>query len=214
MRAAVILSGCGFLDGSEIHESVLLLLSLAEKNITYQCFSLNKPIPKVTSHLTRSPLKDSSRNMLDESARIARGDIKDLSQLNPSEFDLLCLPGGFGAAANLCDFATKGENCHVDPEVSKTIRAFHDQKKPIVAICIAPILIAKALQDFEIELTLGPNTKDYDILKKMGMKPKKCNADEICIDKAHKIYSAPGYMAPPNLSAIYHSFQKIMSSII
>lgn len=212
-KAAIILSGCGFLDGSEIHESVLLLLALARNNINYHCFSLNKQIITVKDHITKSIINGETRNMLSESARIARGEIKDISHLNPNEFDMLCLPGGFGVATNLSNFATKGNNFEVDPLIKKAIRAFHEQKKPIIAICLAPILVAKSLDDYSVHLTLGPNDKDAELLKSLNMKPKKCNADQICIDEEHRIYSAPGYMVPPDLKGIFSSLEKIVVAL-
>ena len=145
-KVAVILSGCGFMDGSEIHESVLTLLALAMKNHEVYCFSPDTEQKKVVNHLTGEEAPE-SRNVLVESARIARGKILPLKDLDVSQFDALMLPGGFGAALNLSDFAERQENCSVDPDLKRVILQAHKEKKPIGATCITPAAIAKIFQD-------------------------------------------------------------------
>jgi len=212
-KAAVILSGCGYLDGSEIHETVLLFLAMKENNISYHCFTLDKPISKVMCHVTKTPVEGETRNILRESARVARGDVQDIAKLDPNKYDILCLPGGYGVATNLSDFSTSADHCSIDSQIKKVICTFHELKKPIIAICLAPVVVAKALKNFQIEMTLGENPKDLEILEKMGMQPKKCKVDEICVDQKNLVYSAPGYMAPPDIVGIYRANQKIMEKV-
>lgn len=208
MKAAVILSGCGHRDGSEIHETVLSFLALKQNNIEYSSFAPDIPMSKVVSHLEGKELHE-SRNVLVESARIARGEIKPLTSLHPDHFDILWLPGGFGVALNLSDYALSGERCQVNPNLVSIVRAFYQKKKPIVAICIAPAIVAKILEGEKIKLTLGSDKSALSSLEKLGARPFSCKVDEICFDEEHNIYSAPAYMEPPNIAGIYTSLNKI-----
>jgi len=208
-KAAIILSGCGFLDGAEIHESVLSYLALSEAGIEYDTFAPDKEMEAVTSHLTKKPLPIAGRNVLEESARIARCEISSIEKLKSDDYDILWMPGGFGVATNLSDFATKSTDCEIHPELDRVIKEFYAKKKAIVGICLAPVVLAKALEGKGIEMTLGSNPDDLENLKKLGMIPKSCHADEITADKAHLVFTAPGYMEPPEIKKIFISLKKI-----
>ena len=143
--AAVVLSGCGVYDGSEIHEAVAVLYHLSRAGAAVQCFAPDKPQMHVVNHATGQPSTGESRNVLVEAARIARGNIRPLAKLRAADFDCVIFPGGFGAAKNLCDFAVKGAQMHVDPDVQRVVKEFHAAGKPVGMCCIAPVIGAKVL---------------------------------------------------------------------
>lgn len=209
-KAAVILSGCGYLDGSEIHETTLLFLALRENNITYHSFAPNRDQTVVVDHKTQKETSE-KRNILRESARIARGDVQDIKNLKESDFDFLCLPGGYGVARNLSNLAEVNSGFSVDFDVAKWIVAFYEAKKPILAICIAPAIVSKVLEDKGVMITLGTNENDLKMIEAMGNKPISCKVDEVCADKKHHIYTVPGYMEPPNIAGIYTSLKKAVA---
>lgn len=213
-KVAVILSGCGHMDGSEIHEASLCLLELSLQGHQYFCFSLDKPQKKVMNHLTHEEMKGAMRNMLLESARISRGKIAQVREIKEKDFDALLFPGGLGAAQNLCDFAEKNEHCHVDPDVAQIIQAFFLQKKPIGATCIAPVILAKALEGLvKTEMTLGSDIHYLEILEKMGVKGVLAEVQECVADKAHKIYTTPCYMEKTDIAGIYLGIKELIKEM-
>ena len=197
IRVAVVLCGCGRADGSEIHESVSCLVHLARLGAVYRCFAPDGPQADVVNHLTGKPASE-SRNMLVESARIARGEIAPLASLQSGEFDAVVFPGGFGAAKNLCTFAKDGENCTVHPEVERVIKAFHESGKPVGMCCIAPVIGAKVLGTKVggpgVKVTLGAPGAAADAVAKMGAKHEARKVTEACIDENARVATAPAYM--------------------
>lgn len=191
----VILAGCGAKDGAEIHESVLTLLAIDKAGAKYQCAAPNKNQHHVLNFIDNSELKE-TRNILVESARIARGDIKDLTEVSMQDYAGLIFPGGFGVAKNLCSFAFDGTQAQVDPEVNRIINEAYDQAKPIGAICIAPALIALTLanKNPNITLTLGTDIESNQNLEQIGVQSKSCLTTAFVRDDANKIYSSPAYM--------------------
>lgn len=199
-KVAVILSGCGYLDGSEIHEAVLCLLALAKEGYQYRCFAPDKEQAKVVNHLNKKEIKTEQRNSLVEASRIARGEISPLEALKEKDFEAILMPGGMGAALNLCNFAEKGVDCVVDPVLKAILLKFYQAKKSIGATCIAPVVIAKSLQGIaNAEMTLGMNERYRDILNQMGMKGKLAKVHECISDSEHFIYTTPCYMEPDDL---------------
>ena len=188
---AIILSGCGFRDGTEITEAISVLISLTEFSANYQCFAPNID-KESTNHLNNNP--GETRNLIEESARICRGDIKDLSELNSKDFDGLIFPGGFGAALNLCDWGQKGAGCSVVSDVEKSIQEFYQEQKPIAACCIAPVLLAKVLGKEEITLTIGNDKETAAEIEKTGAVHETCPVDDFVTDRAHRILTTPAYM--------------------
>ncbi len=191
----VILAGCGAKDGAEIHESVLTLLAIDKAGAQYQCAAPNKNQHHVLNFINNSELPE-TRNVLIESARIARGNILDLSQVSMNDYAAVILPGGFGVAKNLCSFAFDGAKASIDPEVSRIINEAYDQGKPIGAICIAPALVALALagKNPDILLTLGTDSSSNHSLEEIGVQAKTCLTTAFVRDDANKIYSSPAYM--------------------
>ncbi|MBX3385949.1 MAG: isoprenoid biosynthesis glyoxalase ElbB [Phycisphaeraceae bacterium] len=193
-RIAVILSGCGVYDGSEIHEAVAVLYHLSVYGATAKCFAPDKPQMHVVNHLTGKPASDESRNVLVESARIARGDIQPLSELRAEDFDAVVLPGGFGAAKNLCDFATKGSDMHVDPQIEGVLRAFHAARKPIGACCIAPVIPARVFANSAVGVTIGNDTQTAQAIESWGARHLDRPVTQMALDTDNRVVTAPAYM--------------------
>lgn len=192
-NVAVILSGCGYLDGAEVFEAVLTLLALERRGARYQCFAPDKPQRDVVNHVTGEAKAGESRNVLEEAGRIVRGKVKPLSELDPAAFDALVVPGGFGVAKNLCDFAVKGADMHIDPEVERVGKAFAAAGKPAGYICIAPALIAR-LYGAGTRCTIGTDEGTAGVLEQMGASHAVCAVDEIAVDEARKVVSTPAFM--------------------
>lgn len=194
MKAAVILCGSGFKDGSEIRESVGVLWALSQEGVEASCFALDEAQLDVVNCLTGQAVPGEKRNQLVEAARIARGQVQPLPRLNAFEYDFLVIPGGYGAAKNLCDFALKGSGGQVHPEVAKALGAFHNAGKPIGAVCIAPAILALAFRGKGLELTVGEKCEASGELEKLGHKHVEKKASEWHTDRRHKIVTTPAYM--------------------
>lgn len=191
-RVGVVLSGCGFLDGAEIHESVLTLLALDKAGAEVFCFAPDKPQAQVINHFTKQPTSE-SRNVLTESARIARGNIHPLSQADAIQLDALIVPGGAGSVKNLSNFAERGAECEVDNDLTRLVQAMHQSKKPMGFICMAPVLVPKML-NVPIRLTIGNDIDTADIIEAMGGEHVTCPADDIVLDVDNLIVTTPAYM--------------------
>ncbi len=198
-KIAVVLSGSGYLDGSEITESVSLLIALNIAGASVSCFAPDIEVPAV-NHVTQQA-EPTNRNVLHEAGRIARGKVESLSHLKVSDYDAIAFPGGFGAAKNLCNWAEKGSQCEVHSEVRRVVEEFHAASKPIGAICIAPVLLAKVLGHKNITITIGQDAATAAEIKKTGAQHEDCPVDDYISDRESKIVTSPAYMydeAKPN----------------
>lgn len=191
-KIAVVLSGCGYLDGSEITESVSLLISLHQAGAEVQCFAPEISFP-VVDHIAQKNSGE-KRSVLTEAARIARGQIQDITKLEEKNFDAVAFPGGFGAAKNLCNWAEKGSACEVNPQVQKVILDFYNASKPIGAICIAPVLLAKVLGAKKVTVTIGNDPETAAEIAKTGAIHEECPVDDYITDREHKVVTTPAYM--------------------
>ncbi len=191
-QVAVVLSGCGFLDGSEITEAVSTLVAIGQRGAAYRCFAPDRDVPE-TNHVTQQPTGH-MRNVLQESARIARGDIHPLEELHARDFDALALPGGYGAALHLCDFAQKGSGGAVDPEVLRIVNAFHEARKPMAAICIAPAIMALVFGKQGINVTIGDDAGTASEIEKTGASHADCAVEKFVVDADRKVITTPAYM--------------------
>ncbi len=191
-KIAVVLSGCGFLDGSEITEAISCLIALTEAGVETICFAPNQEF-KVTAHHGQTK-SDETRNVLTESARISRGKIQDLRELREKDFDAVVFPGGFGAALNLSNWAKEGANTKVNPDVTRVITEFHKAAKPIGAACIAPTLVAKVLGTEGVNLTIGDDLATAKEIEKTGAQHVKCAVTDYVSDRDHKVLTTPAYM--------------------
>jgi enhancing lycopene biosynthesis protein 2 len=190
-KIAVILAGCGNKDGAEITEAVSLILCLSQSQIAVEFFAPDIEFTAV-DFLTGKSLE--KRNVLHESARITRSQISDVRSLDVSKFDGLALPGGYGAALHLCDWANKGSKSSVDKHVEEVLVKFHAQNKPIAAICIAPALIARVLGKHGITVTIGNDKETAQEIEKTGAVHENCPVDDYVSDRNHKILTTPAYM--------------------
>jgi enhancing lycopene biosynthesis protein 2 len=197
-KVAVLLAGCGHLDGAEVREAVLTLLTLDQHGAAFQCIAPNAPQFHVINHVTGEPVEGAVRNILEESSRIARvGQCLDLAQAQVADYDALVMPGGYGVAKNHCSFAFKGAEAEVRPDVAAFVRGFFEAKKPVGAICIAPALVALALHQMHdsAALTLGNDAGCAAALTQLGQQNHNTpNATEVVIDEAHKLVTTPAYM--------------------
>ena len=223
MKIGILLSGCGVYDGAEIQEAVLSMLAVAETGNEYQCISVNKNQHHVINHLTGDEMNE-NRNMMTESARIARGDVKEIAEISPANIDALIIPGGFGSAKNFSNWAFNGPDGDILPEVKLLIVNLINAGKPIAALCVSPVLIAKALENSNIKpnLTLGNSIdkspyeiKDFHAgLEKIGAKTKEKALKEVLVDVENKIVTAPCYMMDANIVDINKNIKNAVSELL
>jgi enhancing lycopene biosynthesis protein 2 len=213
-RVAVVLSGCGVLDGAEIHESVLVLLALDRANAQAICTAPDIPQHHVVNHITQQPMPDEQRNVLVESARIARGDIRPLSTLGTGDMDAVILPGGFGAAKNLCDFALAGPGFTVHPEVVRFLEAVHQAGKPIGFACIAPAIAARVFGGRQVEFTIGTDAGTATALQGGGARHVNCNVRNVVVDRRLKIVSTPAYMLAGRITEAEAGINRLVQAVL
>ena len=213
IKVAVVLSGCGVKDGSEIHEATLTLLHLAQAGAEYKCFAPNRPLPETINHISGQS-GGYERNMLLESARIARGEIEPLENLDVASFDAVIFPGGLGAAKNLSTWFSKGPEGEVLPEVEAVIRSFRKAGKPQGFICIAPNLAALVLGKEGVRLTIGRDPGTAQAIERTGAKHVECEVGEIEIDRNLKIVSTPAYMLGPTIADVNEGIGKLVLAVL
>lgn len=212
-KIGVLLSGCGVKDGSEIHEAVATLLAIDQSNAEALCIAPDHDLEEI-DHLTGSST-GAKRNILLESARIARGKIQNLKEVKASDLDAIILPGGFGAAKNLSNFATQGEKATAHPEVARLIREMLSARKPIGAICIAPATIAAILgKQNHPTLTIGNDVQTATAMEKLGAKHENCPVREFIVDEKNKIVSTPAYMLATRISEVFEGIGKLVGEVI
>ena len=214
-KIGVVLSGCGVNDGSEIHEAVITMLELDKAGAEMVLMAPNIDQLHVINHATGEEMDD-SRNVLIESARIARGNIEDIAVVTSDNIDALILPGGFGVAKNLSDYAMSGAECSINPDVYRLISEMLILKKPIGAICIAPAMMAKILaeQNQSATMTIGKDETTAKDIEAMGSTHKECLVEEIVIDEENNIVTTPAYMDAKNISEAADGIEKLVKQII
>jgi enhancing lycopene biosynthesis protein 2 len=210
-KIAVILAGCGVYDGSEINEAVLTLLHIAKNGAAYQCFAPDIEQLHTINHLTGEEMP-SNRNVLTEAARIARGDIKSLSELKASKFDALIVPGGFGAAKNLCDFAVKGADAQINDLVLEACKQFANAQKAAGYMCIAPALIPFIYPN--ATLTIGNDEQTASALTQLGSTHAACAVDDIVIDEDNKLVTTPAYMLAQSILDADAGIEKLVKNVL
>lgn len=211
-KIAVVLSGSGVFDGAEIHESVLTLLALERHGFEYQCFAPNIEQMHVINHLTGDVAEGESRNVLVEAARIARGDIIDLAEAKAQDFDAAILPGGFGAAKNLSDFAVKGSDCTVNSDLVSFIKDFAKDKKPVGFMCIAPAMLPH-IYGQGTQLTIGTDQETADAIEAMGGVHQSCPVEDIVVDEDNNLVTTPAYMLASSVSEAAKGIDKLVDKI-
>jgi len=215
MKIGVLLSGCGVNDGSEIHETVITMLALDRADVETHLMAPNIDQMHVINHYTGQEM-DEFRNVLVESARIARGDIKDMAEVTGGDLDALIIPGGFGVAKNLSDYAMSGAECSINPDVYRLVSEMVLLKKPIGAICIAPAMMAKILaeQNRSATITIGKDKSTAKDIQAMGSTHKECPVEEMVIDEENNIVTTPAYMSAKNISEAAEGIEKLVKQII
>jgi enhancing lycopene biosynthesis protein 2 len=213
-KVGVVLSGCGVMDGSEIHEATLTLYFLDKQGAEVVCMAPNKEQADVVDHVA-GKASGETRNVLIEAARIARGNIVDVKFVAAEDLDAIILPGGFGAAKNLCTFAVDGVQCQADNDVARLLQEMNKKKKPIGALCIAPVLIARLFgSELSPELTIGTDTGTAAALEKMGARHVNANTDEIVVDVRNRIVTTPCYMTAQSIKDIGAGAEKLVAKIL
>ena len=213
-KIGVLLAGCGVKDGSEIHEATLTLYFIDKHGAEAVCMAPDKDLYDVVNHLTEKPMAE-KRNALVEAARIARGNIRDVKTVKADEIDAVIVPGGFGAAKNLCTFAMDGADCRADEDVAGLLREMHRRKKPIGALCIAPALIARLFgKEYSVEVTVGTDAATAAALEKMGAKHKKAAVQDIVVDEKNRVVTTPCYMLAPGIKEVGEGAEKVVVKIL
>ena len=210
-KIAVVLAGNGVFDGAEIHEATVTLLSIVRNSAEYQCFAPDINQAHVVNHITGEEMPE-TRNVLIEAARIARGNIKPLSEYNAADYDAIIFPGGFGVAKNLCTFAFDGAGCSVNTDVETAIRNTVVAEKPIGALCISPALIAKVLGD--VEVTIGEDAATAEAIETLGATHVKTTHGEIVVDEKYKVITTPCYMLDATIDQIADGAENAVKKIL
>ena len=213
-KVGVILAGSGVMDGSEIHEAVCTMLALDRAGAEIECVAPNKDQRDVVNHKTNAS-QEEKRNVLVESARIARGNVRDIVDVKADDLDAVILPGGFGAAKNLCTFAVEGKDCTVDPDVVRLLRDMNSAGKPIGALCIAPAVLAAVFgSDLHPRITIGSDEGTARALEAMGARHVDTPVSDIVVDSDHKIVTNPCYMLASRISEVADGAEQVVKSVL
>lgn len=212
-KFAVVLAGCGRKDGSEINEAITLLLSIEQHHCEYQCFAPDRPQAEVVDHLTDKKVANAKRNILTEAARLARSNVRPIEEYHAADYDGLLFSGGYGVAKNLCDYAYKGADMEVQPDVARAIMETHDAHKPIGGMCISPVMFAKLIPG--VCVTLGnEGTQDADNIRKMGAEHVQTENGDVCADNAELVFTTPAYMLDATLKDVYDGAYNLVETIV
>lgn len=210
-KFAVVLAGCGRADGAEITESVTILLSISQQGYEYQCFAPDRPQFCVVDHLTNK-VEKAERNILHEAARIARGNVKPIEQFRAADYDALVFAGGSGLAKNFCNYAAKGADMTVEPDIARAINEMHEAHKPIGGMCIAPVLFANLIKG--VYITLGSDsTKDADNARLMGAEHVEAGHGDVVIDEENLVFTTPAFMLQATLADVYDGASNLIEAI-
>jgi enhancing lycopene biosynthesis protein 2 len=213
-QVGVVLSGCGFNDGTEIHEAVITLLALDRAGAAAVCMAPDVDQAHVIDHRTGSQTGE-RRNVLTESARIARGHIRNIQDVRAAELDALIFPGGYGAAKNLSTFAFKGADCTVHGDVTRLVKQMHQAGKPIGVICISPVVVARIFGgEVQLDLTIGTDPETAQAIERMGAKHVESPVTEIVVDRTHKVVSTPAYMSAKTISEAATGIEKLVKQVL
>jgi|TARA_B100001063_G_C16737800_1_gene542991 enhancing lycopene biosynthesis protein 2 len=211
-KVAVVLSGCGVFDGSEVYEAVITLLCLDKLDLKVQCFAPDIQQMHVVDHLNGNINENDTRNVLVESARLVRGDIKNLAEAREEDFDAVLIPGGFGAAKNLSNFSTEGPNLLLNEDLKYFVQAMHRAKKPVGAMCIAPAMVGILFGKGAV-FTIGNDKSTAESIEKTGAIHKICGVDEICIDEDNILITTPAYMLANRISEAAAGIEKLVVAV-
>jgi enhancing lycopene biosynthesis protein 2 len=212
-RVGVVLAGCGFLDGAEIQEACATLLALDRRKAKVVAIAPDVAQLHVIDHVRKEP-GAGQRNVLVESARIVRGEIADIATVRERDLDALVFPGGYGAAKNLCTYATDGRALRVHPDVERLVREVRAARKPLGFICIAPVIAAKLLGSDGVKLTIGDDAGTAADLESFGAKHVACRVEDVCVDERMKVVSTPAYMLGPSIAPVAAGIEKLVAALL
>ncbi|HCU58599.1 MAG TPA: isoprenoid biosynthesis protein ElbB [Alphaproteobacteria bacterium] len=212
-KFAIVLSGCGRADGSEIHEATCAMLAIDCLGLTYQCFAPNIKQAAVVNHLTGQK-ENEERNVLVESARLARGNILDLKDYNPDDYDAIVFPGGLGAVINWCDFSVSGVSCDVDSSVRKAILESNKKGVVIGAMCIAPVVIAKVLGSKGVHVTIGNDKGVAAAIERTGAVHENKDVVDVCVDELRKVVTTPAYMLASSIKEVCEGADNMIKAMV
>ena len=215
-KIGVVLSGCGVYDGAEIHEAVITLLAIDRAGAKSVCMAPDIDQIHVINHQNGEEMVGEKRNVLVESARIARGEIRDINAIKVDDIDALVFPGGFGAAKNLSNFAEKGDECDVHPDVMRLVKEFVAKQKPQAALCIAPAMMAKIYESESVKptLTIGNDKDGISMIEAMGSQHQECVATDFVYDEKNRIVSTPAYMVGKSISEVAEGIEKTINKLV
>lgn len=221
-KCALILAGCGAKDGAEITESVSLMIAFDQAHFHVQAFAPNRSFHHVIDHAADQIVESENRNMLVESARIARGNVLPLQELAEDDYDVICFAGGFGVAKNFCNFASEGKNAVLENDVKDILFRFIRAHKIVSALCISPILLALAAKELQLKdakITLGDGSSEAaEIVQTWGITHEPKKVHEASIDKVNRFVTAPAYMdaqaSPKDIFASATSLVKGVESLL
>ena len=211
-RIGLLLSGCGQLDGSEIHETIVTMLALDREGVEIVFMAPDTKL-NVINHFEKKSVKE-QRNVMVEASRLSRGKMKDIKDIKISDIDAIILPGGAGAIKNLSDFADKGANAVINPDVQRLILEMNENNKTIGAICISPAVVAKILSPKKIQVTIGNDLATKSVIESMGCQHIDCTVDDIVVDQANKIVTTPAYMLGPGIKEIAVGIEKLVKKVV
>ncbi|MBU2590965.1 MAG: isoprenoid biosynthesis glyoxalase ElbB [Nitrospinota bacterium] len=222
-KVAVVLSGCGVYDGSEIQEAVITMLEIRKNGAEYQCFAPDKEHFHIINHLTGEEMPE-KRNILIEAARIARGDIKPLSELRGKDYDAIVIPGGFGSAKNLTRWGIDGPKGDIDPDIKRVLIEAVEAGIPTGLLCMSPVIMAKALEGTgrSVRLTVGTTEEKspYDIdaisngIDSVGARSAMCPVRKFVIDEENKVITTPAYMMEANIEEVAEGISRAVSKLL
>jgi enhancing lycopene biosynthesis protein 2 len=213
-RVGVVLSGCGFLDGAEIQEATCTLLSLDRRGAKLVAIAPDVEQMHVVDHVKGAPAEGEKRRVLEESSRIVRGQITEISKVSAKDLDALVFPGGYGVAKNLCTFAVDGRNMRVLPEVERLAREMRAASKPQGYICIAPVIAAKLFGADRVKVTIGNDRDTAAAIESWGARHVDCKVDEIAVDERLEIVTTPAYMLGPWIAPVAAGIDKLVSAVL
>ena len=213
-RVGVVLSGCGYLDGAEIHEATCTLLSLDRRGAKLVAMAPDVEQMHVVDHMKGAPAQGQGRRVLEEAARIVRGQILELSQVSARDLDALIFPGGFGVAKNLCSFAVDGRNMRVLPAVERLAREIRSAGKPSGYVCIAPVIAARLFGSEGVRVTIGNDRDTAAAIESWGARHVDCKVEEIAVDEKLKLVSTPAYMLGPWIAPVATGIDKLVSAVL
>ncbi len=212
-KVAVVLAGCGVYDGSEVHEAVLTLLYLDQQGVTVQCFAPDMPQLHVVNHLTGEVSEGETRNVLIEAARIARGNVLPLTQAKEKDFDAVIVPGGFGAAKNLCNFAVAGTDMDINDDLKAFVQSMVAAQKPVGLMCISPVMSAELMGE-GVVCTIGSDTDTATAVETMGAQHQESLVTEIVVDETHKLVTTPAYMLADGIAKAATGISKLVDKVL